>query len=45
MLVQAFVASDLGLLESLMATPDELASAGVPKDVVDKVIAGAGNAP
>ena len=42
MLVQAFVASDLGLLESLMATPEELAAAGVPKDVVDKVTAGAG---
>ena len=42
MLVQAFVGSDLGLLESLMATPEELAAAGVPKDVVDKVTAGAG---
>ena len=41
-LVQAFVGSDLGLLESLMATPEELAAAGVPKDVVDKVTAGAG---
>ncbi|MGD0045346.1 MAG: thiol-disulfide isomerase, partial [Isosphaeraceae bacterium] len=40
-LVQAFVGSDLGLLESLMATPEELAAAGVPKDVVDKVTAGA----
>ena len=41
-LVQAFVGSDLGLLESLMATPEELAAAGVPKNVVDKVTAGAG---
>ena len=40
-LVQAFVGSDQGLLESLMATPEELAAAGVPKDVVDKVTAGA----
>jgi len=41
-LVQAFVSGDLALLESLMATPEELAAAGVPKDVVDKVTAGAG---
>ena len=30
-LAQAFVGSDLGLLESLMATPEELAAAGVPR--------------
>ncbi len=41
-LVQALVSNDLGLLESLMATPEELAGAGVPKNVVDKVTAGAG---
>ena len=41
-LVQALVTGDLGLLDSLMATPEELAAAGVPKDVIDKVTAGAG---
>ncbi|MGC8644179.1 MAG: redoxin domain-containing protein, partial [Isosphaeraceae bacterium] len=40
-LVQAISAGDLGLLESLMATPDELAAAGLPKPVIDKVTAGA----
>jgi len=40
-LVQALVGSDFGLLESLMATPEELAAAGVPKDVVLKVTPGA----
>ena len=32
---------DVALLETIMATPDELAAAGVPKDVVDKVAASA----
>ena len=41
-LVLALVTGDLGLLDSLMATPDELAAAGVPKEVIDKVTAGAG---
>ena len=36
-LVAALVAGDVALLETIMATPDELAAAGVPKDVVDKV--------
>jgi peroxiredoxin len=40
-LVLALSMADLGLLDSLMATPDELAAAGVPKGVVDKVTAGA----
>src|SRR4029077_10037646 len=38
-LVQALVGGDLGLLETVMATPAELAAAGVPKDVVQKVAA------
>ncbi len=41
-LVQALVSKDFGLLESLMATPEELSGAGVPRNVVDKVTAGAG---
>jgi peroxiredoxin len=40
-LVQALVSSDITLLDSLMATPEELAGAGLPKEVVDKVSAGA----
>ncbi len=40
-LVAALVAGDVALLETIMATPDELAAAGVPKDVVDKVAASA----
>jgi peroxiredoxin len=40
-LVLALSSGDSGLLESLIATPDELTSAGVPKEVVDKVAAGA----
>jgi len=40
-LVQALVAGDVGLLESVMATPAELAAAGLPKEVVDKVAAAA----
>jgi thiol-disulfide isomerase/thioredoxin len=43
--VQGVVAAmdngDLSLLETVMATPAELAAAGVPKDVVDKVAAAA----
>ncbi len=39
MLVQALVSGDSGLLDSLIATPDELAGAGVPKEVVEKVSA------
>jgi peroxiredoxin/TolA-binding protein len=40
-MVQALVASDMSLLETLMATHEELTTAGLPKDVVDKVTAGA----
>ena len=40
-LVQALVAGDLGLLETVMATPDELASLGVPKGEVEQVSAAA----
>ena len=36
-------AVDLALLETVMATPDELTAAGVPKDVVAKVAAAAEN--
>ena len=39
--VLAISTGDLGLLESLMATHDELAAAGLPKAVIDKVTAGA----
>ena len=38
-LVQALVAGDVALLETVMATPAELAAAGLPKEVVDKVAA------
>jgi thiol-disulfide isomerase/thioredoxin len=39
-LVQAMAGGgDLTLLESAMATPDELAAAGLPREVVDKVTA------
>jgi thiol-disulfide isomerase/thioredoxin len=38
-LVQAIGGSDASLLETVMATPDELAAAGLPRDVVDKVAA------
>ena len=41
-LVQALVAGDLGLLETVLATPDELAKLGVPKGEVDQVTAAAG---
>ncbi len=40
-LVQALASGDLALLETVMATPDELTAAGVPKDVVAKVAAAA----
>jgi thiol-disulfide isomerase/thioredoxin len=40
-LVQALVAGDVALLETVMATPAELVAAGVPKDVVEKVAAAA----
>jgi len=36
-LVQALVSGDLALLETVMASPDELAAASVPKDIVAKV--------
>ncbi len=36
-LVQALVAGDAGLLETVMASPAELTDSGVPKDVVAKV--------
>jgi thiol-disulfide isomerase/thioredoxin len=38
-LVQALVAGDLALLETVMATPAELAAAGLPKEVVEKMAA------
>jgi thiol-disulfide isomerase/thioredoxin len=40
-LVQALVEGDLGLLETVLATPDELAKLGVPKGEVDQVAAAA----
>ncbi len=40
-LIQALVAGDAGLLETVMASPAELADAGVPKDVVAKIAADA----
>jgi peroxiredoxin len=36
-LVQALVAGDMGLLDSVMATPQELAGAGVPREVIEKI--------
>jgi thiol-disulfide isomerase/thioredoxin len=42
-LVQALIGGDVALLETVMASPAELAEAGVPKDVVDKVASAAGN--
>ena len=36
-LVQALVIGDLALLDTVMATPEELAAAGVPKDIVARV--------
>jgi thiol-disulfide isomerase/thioredoxin len=41
-LVQALVTADLGLLETVLATPEELAKLGVPKGEVDQVSAAAG---
>ena len=41
-LVQALVAGDLGMLETVLATADELAKLGVPKGEVDQVSAAAG---
>ena len=41
-MVQALTSADLGLLESLMATPEDLSAAGLPKELIDKVSAGAG---
>lgn len=43
MAVQALASNDLELLESLIATPDELKAAGLPAAVVSKVTADAGN--
>ena len=40
-LVQALVSEDAALLETVIASPAELAAAGVPKDVVAKVAAAA----
>jgi thiol-disulfide isomerase/thioredoxin len=44
-LVQALVSGDAALLETVMATPAELAAAGVTKDVVSKVAAAAAKRP
>jgi thiol-disulfide isomerase/thioredoxin len=38
-LVQAMGGGDTSLLESVMATPEELTAAGLPRDVVDKAAA------
>ncbi len=40
-LVQALVSGDLALLETVLATPDELSALGVPKGLVDQVAAAA----
>ncbi len=40
-LVQAIAGGDASLLETVIATPDELAAAGLPREVVDKVAAAA----
>jgi thiol-disulfide isomerase/thioredoxin len=40
-LVQALADGDTSVLESVMATPDELAAAGLPRDVVERVAAAA----
>ncbi len=42
-LVQALAADDVALLETVLATPAELAAAGVPKDIVDKIATAAQN--
>jgi thiol-disulfide isomerase/thioredoxin len=44
-LVQALVAGDAPLLETVMATPAELAAAGLPKAIVDRVAAAAAKRP
>ena len=36
-LVQALASGDLALLETVMATPEDLTAAGVPKDIVAKI--------
>ena len=36
-LVQALASGDAALLETVMATPEELAAAGVPKDIIAKI--------
>ena len=41
-MVQALATADSTLLDALMATTEELADAGVPKDVIDKVTMAAG---
>jgi hypothetical protein len=38
-LVQALVTADLALLETVLATPDELAKLGIPKGEIDQVTA------
>jgi hypothetical protein len=40
-LVQGLVSGDLGLIETVMATPDELTALGIPKGEVDQVAAAA----
>jgi thiol-disulfide isomerase/thioredoxin len=40
-LVQALVSGDLALLETVLATPEELSALGVPKGMVDQVAAAA----
>jgi thiol-disulfide isomerase/thioredoxin len=42
-LVQALATGDLSLLETVMATPDELAGLGLPKDVVNRIATAARN--
>jgi thiol-disulfide isomerase/thioredoxin len=42
-LVQALVTGDTSLLETVMASPTELAAAGLSKDVVEKIAAAAAN--
>jgi thiol-disulfide isomerase/thioredoxin len=41
-LVQALAAGDVTLLETVMATPEDLTAAGVPKEIVAKVAAASG---
>ena len=42
--VQGLVAGDMGLIETVLATPEELTTLGVPKGEVDQVAAAAGAA-